>query len=144
MKKVLLVGGIGAGKSTFRQQLLSEPIEYAKTQALEVHQGIVDSPGEYLERGHYWRALQFTSYDVDVVALLIDPTANATRMPPGFATSFACPVVGVVTKATLASEAQLAQAQRRLEIEGADPVLVVDSLTGAGFEQVREVLCRAS
>lgn len=143
MKKVLLVGGVGAGKSTFRQRLLSEPIEYAKTQALEVYDGIIDSPGEYLERGHYWRALQFTSYDVDLVALLLDPTADATRMPPGFASSFACPVVGVVTKSTLANAEQLAEARDRLEAEGADPVIVVDSLTGAGFEQVREVLCRA-
>lgn len=142
MKKILLVGGIGAGKSTFRQRLLNEPIEYAKTQALEVYDGVVDSPGEYLERGYYWRALQFTSYDVDMVVLLMDPTADATRMPPGFTSSFACPVVGVVTKATLATDEQVAVARQRLEMEGADPILVVDSISGEGFEQVREVLCR--
>ena len=45
MKKVLLVGGVGAGKSTFRQRLLAEPIEYAKTQALELFGPVVDSPG---------------------------------------------------------------------------------------------------
>lgn len=144
MKRILLVGESGAGKSTFRQRLLAQPIEYAKTQAMEVYDGIVDSPGEYLERSFYWRALQFTSYDVDAVALLLDPTAQMTRMPPGFTTSFACPVFGVVTKSTLATAEQVAAARQRLSGEGASPVLVVDSITGEGFDEVREVLCRAS
>ena len=32
MRSILLVGSIGAGKTTFRQRLQGLPIEYAKTQ----------------------------------------------------------------------------------------------------------------
>ena len=140
MKKVLLVGGVGAGKSTVRQRLLAEPIEYAKTQALELFGQVVDSPGEYWEGGRFWHALQTTSCDVDVVALLLDPTTTA-RIPAGFASCLSCPVIGVVTKSALATPRQLETARARLSQEGIDSVLVVDSVSGEGFESVREVLC---
>lgn len=140
MKKVLLIGGVGAGKSTFRQRLTAAPIEYAKTQALELFGQVVDSPGEYWERRRFWQALQMTSCDVDVVALLLDPTTTA-RIPAGFASGLSCPVIGVVTKSTLATPQQVETARVRLAQEGIEQVLVVDSISGDGFEAVREVLC---
>ena len=57
MKNVLLVGSIGAGKTTFRQRLQGTPIQYAKTQSIETFGSAIDTPGEYLEVGRYKHAL---------------------------------------------------------------------------------------
>ena len=96
MRSILLVGSIGAGKTTFRQRLQGLPIEYAKTQAIETFASAIDTPGEYLEVGRYKHALMLASYDVDVVVLVQSATSDETRFPPGFATTFNREVLGVI------------------------------------------------
>ena len=43
MRSILLVGSVGVGKTTLKQRLRGEDLSYAKTQALEVHDGVVDA-----------------------------------------------------------------------------------------------------
>ncbi|MDO5066820.1 MAG: EutP/PduV family microcompartment system protein [Propionibacteriaceae bacterium] len=140
MRSVLLVGSIGAGKTTFMQRLQGMPIEYAKTQAIETFGTTIDTPGEYLEVGRYKHALMLASYDVDTVVLIQAADNEDTRCPPGFATSFNREVLGVVTKTGLATKEQIAQAVAHLERAGAHPILTVDSITGDGFDEVRRAL----
>ena len=49
MGKVLLIGGIGAGKTSLKQKLMNEHLSYRKTQMLDFSQLFIDCPGEYLE-----------------------------------------------------------------------------------------------
>lgn len=144
MKNVLLVGSIGAGKTTFRQRLQGTPIQYAKTQSIETFGSAIDTPGEYLEVGRYKHALMLASYDVDTVILIQAADNDDTRYPPGFATSFNREVVGVVTKTSLATPEQINQAITHLQRAGAAPILTVDSVTGDGFAEVQKVLCATS
>ena len=142
MRSILLVGSIGAGKTTFRQQLQGLPIQYAKTQAIETFETAIDTPGEYLEVGRYKHALMLASYDVEVVVLIQAATSEDTRFPPGFASTFNREVIGVVTKAGIAAETEVHDAIDHLTQAGVHEILVVDSVTGKGFKRVREVLCR--
>lgn len=137
---VLLVGSVGCGKTTFRQQLARDDIEYVKTQAIESFDGVIDTPGEFLQQGRLRRALQIVSFDVDTVVLMLDPTEEQSRIPPGFAGAFNRQVMGVVTKTGIASPAQVGDAVARLREAGAEPVFAVDSVTGDGFDKIREVL----
>ncbi len=137
---VLLVGSVGCGKTTFRQRLAQGDIEYVKTQAIEAFDGIIDTPGEFLQQGRLRRALQIVSFDVDTVVLMLDPTEEQSRIPPGFAGTFNRRVLGVVTKTGVASPAQVGDALDRLRAAGADPVIAVDSVNGDGFDKIREVL----
>ena len=50
MKRILLVGTIGCGKTTLCQALNGMALEYKKTQAIEVVNTTIDTPGEYLEK----------------------------------------------------------------------------------------------
>ncbi|WP_246043304.1 EutP/PduV family microcompartment system protein [Tessaracoccus massiliensis] len=136
------MGSIGAGKTTFRQQLMEQDIDYAKTQSIEAFDGVIDTPGEYLEYGRLRRALQVVAYDVDTVVMMLDPTSDGNRIPPGFAISFNKPTIGIVTKIDLASPTQIAAAEEQLAQAGAERIYAVDSLSGRGFDDVREALCR--
>lgn len=142
MKTMLLVGSVGSGKTTFRQRLQDEDIEYVKTQSLEAFDGVIDTPGEYLEHGRLQRALQVASWDVDLVVLMLDPSAGDSRIPPGFAAAFNREVIGVVTKTDLVSEDEIRNAREHLLRAGAHTVVAVDSLSGSGFSHVRGLLCR--
>ena len=52
----------------------------------------------YLEHGMFNRALLLTSYDADLVLMFQSATAEEAKLPPGFATYFPKPVLGIVSK----------------------------------------------
>ena len=140
MKKVLMVGNVSCGKTTLLQALAGEALEYKKTQSIEIVAGHIDSPGEYLERRVHLQNLLVTSVDTDLVLFLIDPTQDRFMYSGGQSAAFPVPVAGVVTKADLATDAQIDQAKELLHLAGADPVFVVSSYTGQGLEELREFL----
>lgn len=141
-KAILLVGSVGAGKTTLRQRLQGGDLDYAKTQAIEVHDGVVDTPGEFLESRFYKSALINASWGVEAVVLVQAADLRGTRFPPGFSTAFNREVLGVVTKCSDAPEEQRDAAIGLLRLAGASRVFCVDSVTGDGVDSLVEVLCR--
>ncbi len=140
MKKLLLVGAVSCGKTTLCQRLNGLRQEYRKTQALEVVNHTIDTPGEYLEHRSYLRNLMVTATGTELVLFLIDPTQERFMYSPGQATAFMLPVAGVVTKADLASPEQLARARELLELAGADPIFTVSSVDGTGMDALLRFL----
>ena len=49
MKKLLLIGRSGCGKTTLTQALRGEKVHYQKTQGMVFEDFLIDSPGEYAE-----------------------------------------------------------------------------------------------
>lgn len=141
MKSILLIGSVGVGKTTLRQKLRGEDLTPAKTQALEVHHEIVDTPGEFLESRFYKHALITASYSVDTVVLVQAADVRGTRFPPGFATAFNRPVIGVITKSGLGTQDTIAAAEAQLLLAGAHAVYVADAFTGEGMADLEDVLC---
>lgn len=141
MKSVLLVGSVGAGKTTLRQRLQGNQFDYAKTQAIEVHDGVVDTPGEFLESRFYKNALINASWSVDSVLLVQAADMRGTSFPPGFSTAFNREVIGVVTKCGEAAQQHRDAAVSLLQLAGASRVFCLDSITGDGVDDLLEVLC---
>ncbi|HHV09614.1 MAG TPA: EutP/PduV family microcompartment system protein [Clostridiales bacterium] len=140
-KTVILIGRSAAGKTTFCQRINEEDIIYHKTQTIQVVNGsIIDTPGEYLERARLRGALTVASVDADLILLVQDATENGTMFPPAYASSFAKPAIGLVTKEDIATEAQVAEAVRFLEMAGAERVFVISSITGTGFGELFQYL----
>ena len=71
LKKLLLIGRSGAGKTSLSQALKGEKLHYQKTQGMAFEDFLIDSPGEYAENHDLGAALALYSYEADVVALLI-------------------------------------------------------------------------
>jgi len=141
VKSILLVGSVGAGKTTLRQRLQGGALDYAKTQAIEVHDGVVDTPGELLESMFFKNALINASWGVDSVVLVQAADERGTRFPPGFSTAFNREVLGVVTKCADAPEAQRDAAVGLLNLAGASRVFCLDSVTGDGVDEFVEAIC---
>ncbi|HEY3423702.1 MAG TPA: EutP/PduV family microcompartment system protein [Negativicutes bacterium] len=96
--KILLIGGVGAGKTSLKQKLLCQTLIYRKTQVLEFSNLFVDCPGEYLEMPKYYHVLIDTSHRVAEVWALQDATRRRSFYPPNFAQAFRKPVIGIITK----------------------------------------------
>ncbi|MDR1430601.1 MAG: EutP/PduV family microcompartment system protein [Propionibacteriaceae bacterium] len=141
MKKAILIGMSGCGKTTLIQRLGNDSLRYKKTQVIEHYLNFIDTPGEYLEQRKLYRALIVTAVDADEIGLVQDCVARTTWIPPSFATTFAKPIFGIVTKADLAtSPAQLEYAQSVLNSGGAQRIFTLSAVTGAGIAELLDYL----
>lgn len=139
MKRMMLIGRSGCGKTTLVQAVNQMESTYRKTQAMEFHENMIDTPGEYSENRGYYKALMVTSIECDIVALVQSCTEEDCVFPPGFAGIFPRPVVGIITK-TDASECRQEETIKHLKRSGAGCIYMTSSLTGEGIEEVRRLL----
>jgi ethanolamine utilization protein EutP len=98
MRRAMIIGAIGAGKSSLINALFKEGQPARKTQTLEYHDWIIDTPGEYSENPMYYRTLMATALEAGKVVMVQDATRDRSYFPPGFSQGFPVPPIGVITK----------------------------------------------
>lgn len=140
MKKTLLVGRHGVGKTTLKQALRGEEIHYVKTQYMLYEDWLIDSPGEYAEVHGLNAAIAVYSYESDVVALLISADDDYSLFPPNCTQMINREVIGIVTKIDKASPER---AEGWLRNSGCARIFHVDSHTGEGVDELRSYLRKA-
>lgn len=137
MKRLLLVGRSGAGKTTLTQALRGESIHYQKTQGMAFNDFLIDSPGEYAENHEFGAALALYSYEADVVGLLIAANDEYSLFPPNITCLVNREVIGIVTKVDKCSPER---AEQWLRLSGCKKIFYVDSHTGNGIKTILEYL----
>lgn len=126
-----------AGKTTLCQYVNKEEIKYYKTQTVHlINDQMIDTPGEYLERRYLRGALSVSATDADMIMLVQDATEDGTMFPPGYASMYCKPCVGVVTKSDIAKDEQIEHAKQYLKFAGAQEIFVTSSMKGTGFEEL--------
>lgn len=141
MRKTILIGISGCGKTTLVQRLKGEEIAYKKTQMVEHHLNFIDTPGEYLEQRNMYRALIVAAADAELIGLVQECGAENTWLPPSFALSFARPVFGIISKCDLCkSEEDISYAREILERAGSEHVFMVSAKEGSGIDELIKYL----
>lgn len=136
MPAVLMVGSVGAGKTTLTQRLADREIEYVKTQATYREGDVFDTPGEYLDGPFHKQALQLTSAEADIILFLLAADSGECRIPPGFTSFFTKPVIGVITKTDMAEADDIETARALLAQTGADPIIGISAVSGDGIDDL--------
>ena len=137
MKKTLLVGRHGVGKTTLKQVLRGEEIRYVKTQSMDYGDWLLDSPGEYAEVHGLGAALAIYAYEADVVALLIAADDDYSLFPPNITCMVNREVIGIVTKIDRASPERAAN---WLRLSGCERIFPINSHSGEGVEALKNHL----
>ena len=137
MKKLILIGRSGVGKTTLTQAIKGEKTHYQKTQYIDYGDFLIDTPGEYAENHDLGAALALYAYEADVVALLIAADEQYSLFPPNITCMVNREVIGIVTKC---DKANPSRAENWLRLSGCKTVYEVDSKTGKGINQVLEHL----
>lgn len=137
MKKTLLVGRHGVGKTTLKQALKGENISYHKTQYIDYGDWLIDSPGEYAEVHGLGAALAIYSYEADIVTLLISADDDYSLFPPCCTSMVNRECIGIVTKI---DKADPKRAENWLRLAGCKKIFFVNSKTGDGIDEIKNHL----
>lgn len=141
MEKIILIGGTKAGKTTLLEVLKGNEYKEIdkRTQSLEFENKAIDTPGEYIENRRFYSSLISAAQEAAVIGLVADATAEQYFLPPAFASVFARPVIGIITKID-SEEADLEQAEEDLKRSGAEKIFPTSALTGEGLNKLAEFI----
>jgi len=140
MKKTMLIGRTGCGKTTLTQKLMNEEVKYKKTQAVSYKNKIIDTPGEYVENKMYYKSLLVLSADAKMIILVQSAIDGATLFPPKFSTMFPKKeIIGIITKVDLA-DADIERSKRFLVDAGATEIFTIGLNDEEGLEAIKKRL----
>lgn len=139
MKKLILMGRVGSGKTSLTQALSGQRVKYKKTQYIYYGSAIIDTPGEYAENHELGAALALYSYEADVVGLLLSATEQYSLFPPNITCLVNREVIGIVTKIDH-PEARADKASEWLRLSGCKKIFYVSSATGEGISELTAYL----
>lgn len=139
MKKIILIGRSGCGKTTLKQALRREEIRYDKTQYVKRDSCILDTPGEYIETRHLGGAIALYSYEADIVGLVVSATEPYSLLSPNLTCMANREVIGIVTQNDH-EKARSDRAKLWLELAGCKKIFFVSSYTGKGIQELIDYL----
>ena len=139
MKKIVLMGKSGAGKTSLTQALRGEKIHSAKTQTVENSEIVIDTPGEYAQVMHLASALALYAYEADVVGLVMAANEQYSLYPPNCTSTVNREVIGIITKIDV-DDANVELAKLRLELTGCKKIFLVNSKDGKGIAELLKYL----
>lgn len=139
MKKIILMGRSGCGKTSLTQALRGDTIVYHKTQYINHFDVIIDTPGEYAENKYLASALALYTYEAQIVGLLLSATEPYSLYSPNITNLANREVIGIVTKID-AKNARPDRAEKWLRLAGCKKVFFVSSYMGQGIGELLEYL----
>ena len=135
MRKIMLVGRTGCGKTTLTQALKGKKIMYHKTQYINNFDVIIDTPGEYAENRALARALILYSYEAEVVGLLMSSLDDYSLYSPHIVAGATREVIGIVTQIDQ-ENARPDLAEMWLKLAGCKTIFYISSYTGEGIPEL--------
>ena len=139
MKKIMLFGRVGAGKTTLTQALRGEEIKYFKTQYVNYLDTVIDTPGEYTERRETSGALALYAYEADIVGLVLSANEPYSIFSPCLTSMVNRESIGIITGIDK-PDANVERVRRWLQLAGCKKIFPVSSITGEGVAELAEYL----
>ena len=141
-KRIMVVGPTQSGKSTLTNVLNDAERPLKKTQDVIYGKNTIDTPGSYIESPSMYKYLIATAQTASHVLLLVDQSRPIEVYPPGFAKTFTCPVLGVITKIDLAPQNAKLSIQQLKRIGVSEPYFWISLKDNTGVEALKEYLLR--
>lgn len=139
-KRIMVIGPSRCGKTTLVNELNNYQGELKRTQDMIYGKNTIDVPGSYIENSWMYKHVIAAAQDASHVLILIDQSRSTDVYPHGFAKSFRCPVIGVVTKCDLMPENKIS-CLRQLKIIGIlEPYFHISSHEEIGLEELKKYL----
>lgn len=139
-KRIMIVGPTQSGKSTLANVLNDSLRPLKKTQDVIYGKNTIDTPGSYIETPYMYRYLIAMAQAASCILMLVDQSRPFAAYPPGFAKTFTCPVIGVVTKIDLAPQNANLSLQQLKRIGVLEPYFYISLKYYTGVETLKDFL----
>ncbi len=139
-KRIMVIGPSRSGKTTIVNALNDYDGPLRRTPDLIYGKNTIDVPSAYIENAWMYKHVIALSQDASHVLILVDQSNCTEIYSPGFAKSFRCPVIGVITKCDLTSENE-EKCLRQLKIIGvSDSYFHISFPMGTGIDALKKYL----
>lgn len=138
----MIIGPSRSGKTTLANWLNEYEGPLRRTQDVIYGKNTIDIPSSYIENAGMYKHIISISQDASHVLLLVDSSKQHQIYSPGFAKSFQCPVIGVITKMDLISEDEVLSLKELKATGVEEPYYRISALKGIGTEALKEYLFR--
>lgn len=139
-KRIMVIGPSRCGKTTLVNELNNYKGELRRTQDMIYGKNTIDVPGSYIENSWMYKHIITAAQDASHVLILIDQSRCADVYPHGFAKSFRCPVIGVITKCDLMPENKMSCLRQLKTIGVSEPYFHISFSEGIGIEDLKKNL----
>jgi len=139
-KRIMVIGPSKSGKTTIVNALNDYDGPLRRTPDLIYGKNTIDVPGAYIENAWMYKHVIALSQDASHVLILVDQSNCTEIYSPGFAKSFRCPVIGVITKCDLIPGNE-EKCLRQLKIVGvSEPYFHTSFPMGTGIDALKKYL----
>ena len=139
-KRIMIIGPSRSGKTTLANRLNEYEGPLRRTQDVIYGKKTIDIPSSYIENAGMYKHIISISQDASHVLLLVDSSKQHQVYSPGFAKSFQCPVIGVITKMDLMLENEDLSLKELKATGVGETYYRISALKGIGMEALKEYL----
>jgi ethanolamine utilization protein EutP len=136
----MVIGPTNCGKTTLVNELNDYEGPLRKTQDMIYGKNTIDVPASYIENAWMYKHIIAAAQDASHVLVLVDQSRCTSVYSPGFAKSFRCPVIGVVTKCDLNTENEEICLRQLKMIGISEPYYKVSVPRRIGIEALKKYL----
>ena len=139
-KRIMVVGASRSGKTTLVNALNDYDGPLRRTPDLIYGKNTIDVPGAYIENAWMYKHIIAASQDAAYVLILVDQSNCTEIYSPGFAKSFRCTVIGVITKCDLMPENEEKCLRQLKNIGVMEPYFHISFKVGTGIDALKKYL----
>lgn len=139
-KRIMVIGPSRCGKTTLVNALNDYDGPLRRTPDLIYGKNTIDVPGSYLENTWMYKHIIAAAQDASHVLVLVDQSNCIEAYSHGFAKSFRCPVIGVITKCDLMPENEEKCARQLKNIGVSEPYFHISLPIGTGIDALKKYL----
>lgn len=139
-KRIMVIGPSRCGKTTLVNALNDYDGPLRRTPDLIYGKNTIDVPGSYLENTWMYKHIIAASQDASHVLILVDQSNCTEIYSHGFAKSFRCPVIGVITKCDLMPENEEKSLRQLKNIGVTEPYFHISFKVATGIDALKKYL----
>ena len=139
-KRIMVIGPSRCGKTTLVNTLNNYDGPLKRTPDLIYGKNTIDVPSAYLENSWMYKHIIAAAQDASHVLILVDQSNCNEIYSHGFAKSFRCPVIGVITKCDLMPENEEKCLLQLKNIGVSEPYFHISSKVGTGIDALKKYL----